>query len=98
MRPQFKVKLCVIREMVNISRGPTYGDFVTFRTEGSMQDNTVARLHTEYTLPSPPLLKVVLHESLYVDSQNIPCSTLTRRRSWIISVLDQHFEKIIKVP
>jgi hypothetical protein len=27
-------------------RGPTFGDFVTFLTEGSMQDNRVARLQS----------------------------------------------------
>jgi hypothetical protein len=31
------------RKMENICRGLTYGDFVTIFTEGSMQDNTVAR-------------------------------------------------------
>ncbi len=35
-----------IREMENISRGPTFGDFVTIRTEASMQDVTVARLQS----------------------------------------------------
>ncbi len=35
-----------IREMENISKGPTFGDFVTIHTEGSMQDNTVARLQS----------------------------------------------------
>jgi hypothetical protein len=30
------------REMENISRGPTFGDFVTIRTEASLQDITVA--------------------------------------------------------
>ncbi len=34
------------REMVNLSRGPTLGDFVTILTEGSMQDVTVARLQS----------------------------------------------------
>jgi hypothetical protein len=34
------------REMENISRGPTFGDFVTVRTEASMQDVTVARLQS----------------------------------------------------
>jgi hypothetical protein len=33
----------VYREMENKSRGPTFGDFVTIRTEGSMQDISVAR-------------------------------------------------------
>jgi hypothetical protein len=73
------------REMENISRGPTFGDFVTILTEVSMQDNTVARLQ-EYRLPSPPSMKCsVLRESLSVDSQNIPCGTLKRRGSWVIS-------------
>jgi hypothetical protein len=31
------------REMENISRGPTLGDFVTIFTDTSMQDVTVAR-------------------------------------------------------
>jgi hypothetical protein len=41
----------------------------------------------EYRLPSPPSFKCnVLRESLSVDSQNIPCATLKRRGSWVISV------------
>ncbi len=65
--------------MENI-RGPTFGDFVTIRTEASMQDITVAtRLQDyrvqEYRLPFPPLLNAikcnVLRESLSVDSRNI---------------------------
>jgi hypothetical protein len=36
----------VTREMEKISRGPTFGDFVTTRTEGSMQDVTVAKLQS----------------------------------------------------
>jgi hypothetical protein len=40
--------------MVNISRGPTFGDFVTILTEGSMQDNMVARL--QYKRKYSPLL------------------------------------------
>ncbi len=35
-----------VREMENISRGITCGDCVTFITEGSMQDDTVARLQS----------------------------------------------------
>ena len=59
------------REMENISRGPTFGDFVTIRTEGSMQDITVTRIQsTRVQLPSPPSFKCnVLRESLSVDSQ-----------------------------
>jgi hypothetical protein len=42
------------REIENISRGSTFGDFVTIHREGSMQDVTVARLQSiqEYRLPS----------------------------------------------
>ncbi len=45
------------REMENIGRDPTFGDFVTIRTEASMQDVTVARLQsTRVQTPlSPPL-------------------------------------------
>jgi hypothetical protein len=32
--------------MEHISRGPTFGDFVTIRTEGSTQDVSVARLQS----------------------------------------------------
>ncbi len=40
----------------------------------------------EYRLPSPPSFKCnVLRESLSVDSQNIPCTILKRRGSWVIS-------------
>jgi hypothetical protein len=38
------------REMENISRDPTFGDFVTILTEGSVQDITNS--------PLPPLLNV----------------------------------------
>jgi hypothetical protein len=34
------------REMENISRAPTFGDFFNVLTEGSMQDITVARLQS----------------------------------------------------
>ncbi len=34
--------LLLLREMENINRGPTFGDFVTFRTERSMQYVSVA--------------------------------------------------------
>ncbi len=48
---------------------------------GRCKDVTVARLQSiqGYKLPSPPSVKWnVLRESLSVDSQNIPCSTLRR--------------------
>jgi hypothetical protein len=64
--------------MENISKDSTFGDFVTIRTEGSMQDVSVTRQQStvqEYRLPSPPSFKCsVLRESLSVDSQNIPCA------------------------
>jgi hypothetical protein len=76
--------------MENISRGPTFGDFVTIRSEVSMQDVTVARLQTKRVQTSlSPLFYMwwgTAWESLSVDSQNIPCATLKRRGSWAISV------------
>jgi hypothetical protein len=64
--------------MENISRGPTFGDFVTIRTERSIQDVTVSRLQStrvlEKTTLSPFFKCNVLRESLFVDSQNIPCA------------------------
>jgi hypothetical protein len=36
----------VTRELKNISRDPTFWDFVIFLAEGSMQDVTVARLQS----------------------------------------------------
>jgi hypothetical protein len=55
-----------------VSRGPTFGDFVTIRTEASMQDITVARLQSKrvQTPLSPSFKCNVLRESLSVDSQN----------------------------
>jgi hypothetical protein len=44
--------------MENISRGPTFGDLVTIRTEASMQDVTVARLQsTRVQNPLSPLFE-----------------------------------------
>jgi hypothetical protein len=40
----------------------------------------------EYRLPPPTFKCNVLCESLSVDSQNIPCTILKRRGSWVISV------------
>jgi hypothetical protein len=73
--------------MENISRVPTFGDFVTIRTEASMQDVTVERLQStrgQISL-SPSFKRNVLRESLSEDSQNISCATLKRRGSWVIS-------------
>ncbi len=77
--------------MENISRGPTFGDFVTIRTQSrtsQLQDYRILEYCTlVYRLPFPPSFKCnVLRESLSVDSQNIPCATLQRRGSWVISV------------
>ena len=76
--------------MENLSRGPTFGDFVTILTEGSMQDVTVANLQkttVQTPLSSPPSIKCnVLRESLSEDSQNVPCATLKRRRTRIVTV------------
>ncbi len=66
----------------NISRGPTFGDFVTIRKEASMQGVTVARLQSTraQTPLSPPFFKCnLLRESLSENCQNIPCGTLKSR-------------------
>jgi hypothetical protein len=52
--------LRITREMENISRGPSFGDFVTIFAKGSMQDVKVARLQntyksTVYKTPLSPL-------------------------------------------
>jgi hypothetical protein len=45
-----------LREIENISRRPTFGDFVTILTEGSMQDVKVARLQSaRVQIPLSPL-------------------------------------------
>jgi hypothetical protein len=75
--------------MENISRGPTFRDFVTIRTEGGLY-RTLRLKTTEYKStdsPLPPSFKCnILRESLSVDSQNIPCVRLKRRGPWVISV------------
>ncbi len=54
------------REMENISGGPTFGDFVTIRTEASMQDITVARLQsTRVQTPLSPLSESLCGQSKY---------------------------------
>jgi hypothetical protein len=70
------------------SRGPTFGDFVTIRTEVSMQDITVARLQiTRVQTPLSPSFQCnLMRESLTMDGQNISCETLKRRGSWVICV------------
>jgi hypothetical protein len=45
-RPKKTGELRKSREMENISRGPPFGNFVTIFTEGSMQNNAVARLQS----------------------------------------------------
>jgi hypothetical protein len=39
------------RDMENISTGPTFGDFVTVLSEGTMQDITVARVQEYIQTP-----------------------------------------------
>jgi len=56
--------------MENMSRGPTYGDFVTILTEGSMQDNTVARLQSRDS-PLPPLWNVMYCVRVYLTTVKI---------------------------
>jgi hypothetical protein len=53
-----------------------------------MQDITVARLQSTIAeTPLSPSFKCnVLRETISVDSQNIPCATLKRSGSWVISV------------
>jgi hypothetical protein len=58
------------REIENISRGPTFGDFVTIRTEASMQ----------------PFKCNVLRESLSVGSNSIPCATLKKEKEVVGNV------------
>ncbi len=87
------LRVCLVqgREMENISRGPTFGDFVTIRTEASMQDVTVTRLQstrvqtTDSLLPSLLNVMYCVKVSLWTV-KNIPCATLKRKGSWVISV------------
>jgi hypothetical protein len=78
------------RKMENICRGLIYGDFVTIFTEGSMQDNRVARLQSaRVQTPLSPSIKCndnVLRENLSEDSQNIPCETLKRKGSRVVFI------------
>jgi hypothetical protein len=77
------------REMEDISRGPTFGDFVTIRTEASMQDVTFERLQsTRVQTPSlPPLLNVMYCVRVSLRTVKIfPYATLKRRWSWVISL------------
>jgi hypothetical protein len=73
--------------MENISGGPTFGDFVTIRTERSMQGRHGCKTPEYKSLDShlPPLLNgmYVLHESLSVDSQKnfFPTTRLFARDS-----------------
>jgi hypothetical protein len=58
----YQLHTCLPREMENIGRGPTFRDFVTIRTEGPMQDNTVARPQsTRVQTPLSPLFLNVMY-------------------------------------
>jgi hypothetical protein len=75
------------REMENISRDPTFEDFVTIRTEGSMQDVTVTRLRVqEYRLPFPPLLNVMYCVRVSLWTVKIFLAQNREGGSWVISV------------
>jgi hypothetical protein len=73
------------REIENISRGHTFGNFVTIRPEASMQDITVARLQrTRVQTPLSPSFKCNVQYCVRVSVwivKFIPCSTLMRRGS-----------------
>ncbi len=84
----FFTAIAEAREIVNICRGPAFGDFYP-SNRGLC--STTRRLHdTEYQSTDPLLLPSikcnVLRESLSEDNQNIPCATLKRRESWVISI------------
>jgi hypothetical protein len=67
------VRIVSYRAMENKNRGPTFGYFVTIRSEASMQNITVAE-YTSTESPPPPSFKCnVLQESLS------PCATIKRR-------------------
>jgi hypothetical protein len=77
-----------IREMENIQVEVLPSGILSLSTErgrcrtSQVQDYRVQ----EYRLPSSLSFKCnVLRESRSVDSQNIPCATLKRRGSWVIS-------------
>jgi hypothetical protein len=72
--------------MENVSRGSTFGDYP--RRGVDAQDVTVARPQST-RVQTPPALSFkcnVLRESLSVDCQNIPCATLKRKGSGVISI------------
>ncbi len=68
-----------------VSRSPTFGDFVTIRTERSMQDGRHGcKQTTEYKStdsPLPPLLNVITAWESLCGQSKYPCATLKRRGS-----------------
>ncbi len=60
-----------------------------------MQDVTVARLQSTRVKTPLSFKRNVLRVSLSVVSQNIPCATLKRRRSWVFSV---HYMSLWSLP
>jgi hypothetical protein len=85
----WRMFLCLPKEMENISRGPPSGILSPSALRRRCRTSQLQYYRVqEYRLPSPPSFKSnVLRESLSVDSQNIPCATLKRRGSWVISSL-----------
>ncbi len=68
--------------MENISRGPTFGDFVTIRTDDAGRHSCKTTEYKSTDSPFAPSFKYnVLCENLSMDSQKIPCPTLKRRGS-----------------
>ncbi len=94
---EVKTGFCRNRSMQTGSSGTLIGwksgqtTFVPLwdRMEGEWlwtQDNMVARLQST-RVQTPLSIKCnVLRKSLSEDSQNIPCATLKRRGSWVISI------------
>ncbi len=72
------------------SRGPTFGGFVTIPQRGRRRTTGLEDYRVqEYRLFSSPSIKCNLlreRESLSEDSQNIPCASLKKRGSWVISI------------
>ncbi len=67
------MKISLTREKQKISRGPTFVDFVTILTEGSMRDNTGTRVQT----PLSPSIKCnVLREILWGQSKYLLRNTI----------------------
>jgi hypothetical protein len=76
------------REIENTSRGPTFV-FVTILAEVSIKNHrenkTTEYTNTEFPLPHPLNIMYCVRVSLRTG-KIIPCATLKRWRSWVISI------------